>query len=224
MKEEMKSASHQSSRQEYVPADFRKIIEGNQGKMPWKPMFSGDFNQWSLPRIGKGYTPIEPDTTPKGWEIVGETGIVGEDYEDGTNLAFGEASWRHIELSMLITPLKGGNAQIYFRMDNQAESWYVFDLMLGWQVAAIHKIDRVDGMPHQTRLSAVNFPIEWEREYPVQIAARGNSITTYIDGVLVNQVTDAACPCGCVALNIWESKTLYRDMQYRILDEVPIEC
>ncbi|MEO2002969.1 MAG: hypothetical protein ABGY41_02595, partial [Candidatus Poribacteria bacterium] len=58
-----------------------------------------------------------------------------------------------------------------------------------------------------------------DREYAVQIAARDDSITTYIDGELVNQLTDDTWKRGRVALSIWHAKTLYRDLRYRVLDE-----
>ena len=91
--------------------------------------------------------------------------------------------------------------------------------MLGWQVAAIHKITRQDGSVDLARLSAVNYPLEHGREYAIDIAARGQSITTCIDGAVVNQVTDDTWTHGRVALSIWASKTLYRNMRYRTLDE-----
>ena len=40
------------------------------------------------------------------------------------------------------------------------------------------------------KLSVVNYPLECGQEYDVEIAARKASITTYVDGKLINQVTD----------------------------------
>jgi hypothetical protein len=67
------------------------------------------------------------------------------------------------------------------------------------------------------KLSVVNFPIEAGREYDVQIAARGQSLTSYIDGKLLNQVTDSSHPSGPIALNVWESKTAFRDPRVRLM-------
>ncbi len=63
-------------------------------------------------------------------------------------------------------------------------------------------------------------PSKWElgREYHVLIAARGASLTTYIDGRLVNQLTDTTLTHGPVALNVWESQTAYRDPRVRLLN------
>ncbi|MDE2830471.1 MAG: DUF1080 domain-containing protein [Gemmatimonadota bacterium] len=51
----------------------------------------------------------------------------------------------------------------------------------------------------------------------MQIAARGASLTSYIDGKLVNQVTDFSYQSGPIALNVWESKTAFRDLRFRHL-------
>ena len=195
----------------HTPQEFRKVIAGNQGDMPWRPMFDGSWDGWLVPREQTA------TNAPDGWETVGEDGLVGEDYSGGAVLQFGESSWRDIEVSALVTPIQGGNAQVFVRVG--ADGWYTFDLMLGWQVAAIHKITRQDGSVDLARLSAVNYPLEHGREYAIDIAARGQSITTYIDGAVANQVTDDAWTHGRVALSIWASKTLYRKMRYRTLDE-----
>jgi RNA polymerase sigma-70 factor (ECF subfamily) len=202
----------------HTPQEFRKVIAGNQGEIHWNTMFDASLDGWYEPVIGQPAKPVVG--VPEGWEIVGDDGLVGEEYAGGVTLLFGEPSWHHVEFSALVTPLAGGNAQFLIRADDEGAGWYTFDLMLGWQVAALHKMTRMDKYAVDlTRLSAVNYPLEYAREYAVSVAARGQSITTYIDGALVNQVTDDTWRHGRVALNIWHSKTLYRDMRYRVLDE-----
>ncbi len=48
-----------------------------------------------------------------------------------------------------------------------------------------------------------------DSEYAVMIAARDHSSTTYIDGALVNQVTDSAWLHGQIGLNIWETRQTF---------------
>ena len=67
------------------------------------------------------------------------------------------------------------------------------------------------------KFSSWLYPIEHGQEYDVQIAARGASLTSYIDGKLVNQVTDFSYQSGPIALNVWESKTAFRDLRFRHL-------
>lgn len=76
---------------------------------------------------------------------------------------------------------------------------YVVDLMLGWQVVQIarrrsHSLER---------LSVVDFSLVHGREYHLRVAARGGSITSYIDGKL--------------SLFAWHSLTRYRAPRYRVL-------
>ncbi|MAF10001.1 hypothetical protein CMK11_06070 [Candidatus Poribacteria bacterium] len=198
--------------------ESRAVIAGNLGRMPWKPMFDGSWDGWSQRAAGGAFEAVTG--APDGWEVVGEDGIVGDNRSGSTALAFGEPSWRNVELSARVTPLAGGNAAIMFRIDEDGDGWYTFDLMLGWQVAAIYKLERNDeGSMELTKLSTVNYALSRDREYDVQIAARDHSITTYIDGELVNQLTDDTWPRGRVALNIWHAKTQYRNLRYRVLDE-----
>lgn len=54
-------------------------------------------------------------------------------------------------------------------------------------------------------------------EYHVQIAVRGASLTTYIDGKLVNQVTDHSIVSGAIGLSTWRNRTAFRSPKIRIL-------
>lgn len=210
----------QSYRPQHVPEDFRKVIGDMDGKKPWQPLLGPDLQGWSLLPSDWSVAPlpVSPDALPPQWQTI-PRGVVGEDATGGTCLVAGDASWRDYEISLLITPLAGGNAQVFFRMDDQGRGCYVLDMMLGWQALDVRRLEfNPDGSPQMTRLSVVNFPLEHQREYAVSIAPRGQSITTYVDGALVNQVTDGVFPCGGVGLNVWHSKTLFRDVQVRHLD------
>jgi RNA polymerase sigma-70 factor (ECF subfamily) len=213
-KEILNMAKQDMQRPEHIPADFRNVIMGMQGKIPWQKIFNGDFSGWSADQMA-----VEPRATPTHWEVVGNDGLVGESYEGGgTRLTYGAATWRDVELSLLVTPLGGGNAQLCFRVDNSNNRFYVFDMLMGWQAIAINRVE-IDkaGNHHFVRLSVVDYPLEHKRDYAVSIAARDHSITTYVDGALVNQVTDGAWLHGQIGLNIWHSKTLFRDIRVRLL-------
>lgn len=212
IRKEIEKMKNQMERVEHIPSDFRKVIAGMKGEIPWQKIFTGDFSGWS--EDGKA---IKPATSPKYWKII-DDGIVGEKWEGDTNLTFGDETWENVEFSFLVTPIAGGNAQAIFRRSEDADSRYFFDMMMGWQAIAINRVDLNEaGKPNLVKLSVVNYPLEHGREYAVCIAIRSHSITTYINGALVNQVTDASCPRGMVGLNVWYSKTLFRDIQVRIL-------
>ena len=65
------------------------------------------------------------------------------------------------------------------------------------------------------KISVVNFPFERGREYNVLVAERGESLTTYIDGKLVNQVRDGEYRNGGIALGLWWSTVAFRDPRIR---------
>lgn len=195
----------------YIPADFRQTIAGMGGEIPWQPIFSGGLEGWMINR-----EPISAGATPAGWQIIGADGLAGEDYQDGALLTYGDTSWQDLELSLLVTPLAGGNAQVVFRAHEQ-KGWYLVDLLLGWQTISVSRLTFDEqGNASQIKLSVVDYPLEHGREYALSIATRGHSITTYVDGALVNQLTDAAWLGGQVGLNVWQGKTLYRDVRVRL--------
>lgn len=197
----------------YLPDDFRKVIGGMRGEIHWTNIFQGNLKGWSY----KG-NPIKSDDVPEGWSILGENGLVGEEWKTGTYLIYGEPSWRDLELSLLITPIGGGNAQLLFRLDEAAKRYYVFDMLMGWQAIAIRRItyDEVDHLS-EAKLDVVNYPLRHGMEYAVTIAVRDQSITTYVNGALVNRVTDGSWYNGKIGLSVWQAKTLYRDIQVRMM-------
>ena len=60
--------------------------------------------------------------------------------------------------------------------------------------------------------------IEKGREYHVLIAVRSHSITSYIDGQLVNRVTDGTHAGGGIAFGVWGKRTAarFRDPMVRL--------
>ncbi|MEZ4733691.1 MAG: sigma-70 family RNA polymerase sigma factor [Caldilineaceae bacterium] len=202
------------TRPEHIPADFRRIIGSSKGQIEWQSIFTGDFAGWAA-----NGQPIAPGTVPAHWEVVGKDGLVGDRRQNGVYLTYGDPQWRDVEFSLLVTPLAGGNAQILFRVAGPGQGFYLVDLLLGWQTIAVSRVTFDEqGQSTSVKLSVVDYPLTHQHEYAVTVAARGHSITTYIDGALVNQVTDGAWLHGQVGLNIWEAKTLFRDIRVRVLD------
>ncbi|MFN8493319.1 MAG: sigma-70 family RNA polymerase sigma factor [Caldilineaceae bacterium] len=201
-----------ASRPEHIPADFRQTIAGKKGKIEWQSIFNGDFNGWLVEE-----QPVPANTTPTHWQVIGKDGLAGELWQGGATLLYGDPQWHNVELSLLVTPLAGGNAQILFRAAEQG--FYLCDLLMGWQAIAVSRVT-LDGQGNGnlTKLSVVNYPLVHQHEYALTIAARDHSITTYVDGALVNQVTDNAWLHGRIGLNIWEAKTLFRDIRVRLLE------
>ncbi len=203
-----------NTEKDYIPEDFRKVIAGIRGEIHWNKIFNGSLQGWSY----EG-SPIQAGSIPTGWTILGEDGLVGEEWKSGSILTYGEASWRDLEFSLLMTPIGGGNAQFLFRIDEVANRFYVFDMLMGWQAIAIRKVTHDEvGNLNEAKLDVVNYPLRNGTEYAVTIAIRDQSITTYINGALVNRVTDGSWFHGKIGVNIWQAKTLFRDIRVRLLN------
>lgn len=186
----------------------RAVIAGMRGVIHWAKLLQDEGLEGWRPAKGSDPKLFEQVWNRSGDAIVGEDNDIGDDCP---RLIIGDSSWRDYELSILLTPISGGNAQILFRMSEDERCWYMLDFLLGWQAVAISKVDN----GQLTKLSVVNFPIETGQEYDVQIAAREASLTSYIDGKPINQVTDSSYRSGAIALNVWYSKTAYRGPRYR---------
>ncbi len=188
----------------------------------WQPLFTGDLTGWDVldpSPAGWRFRPVEPGETPSGIEVR-EDGLTLDGAEP-TVIRTGSVEWRSMELSMLVTPISGEQQGINFRYDDTAGQWGG-----PWYVFLMHPSDHTVAIIRNVRgaatwLSVVHHPIEYGREYAVTIVAVENSITSYIDGVLVNQVTDFGCLRGRVGLGAEGGKALYRDMRYRVRTLLP---
>jgi len=196
-----------ASREDYG----RAVIEGMRGVIHWKKLLEKEgLAGW---RSGNPLR-SEGSRLAEVWSRSGEA-IIGEDMDGcGERLIVGDASWKDYEFSVLVTPLSGGNAQVQFRLSEDGKRYYMFDMLLGLQAIAV---SMASGDGALRKLSVVNAPLELGREYDVLIAARDASLTTYLDGQLVNQVTDMSYHSGPVVLSVWQSKTAFRDPRIRLL-------
>ncbi len=207
--------SEQLNRPQHVPPEFRNVIHGMRGAMHWEPLFPPGKQGWHV--AARTWQSVSLDAPPSPWQRIPD-GLIADDTSNssGSALLAGDATWVNYELSALVTALAGGNIQFLFRACRSPYQAYVFDMMFGWQTVDIHKLEvGITGQPHLTLLSVVNYPLEHQREYAISIAVRGQSLTTYVDGALVNQVTDASIPSGAAGPNIWHGKTLFRDLKVR---------
>ncbi len=219
MRKEIEKMAKQIERAAFVPGDFREIIADQEGEKPWRSLLTGDLDGWSITGDENERQLVQANAPPSNWRVLRD-GLIGEPQTgaNGSCLTIGDSTWRDYEISMMITPLWGGNAQVFFRMGESLPEMYILDMLMGWQAIGVHKVEAgSDGKPKMTRLSVVNYPLVHEQEYALSIAARGQSLTTYVDGALVNQVTDDFLPTGGLGLNVWQSKTLYRDVRVRHL-------
>ncbi len=183
----------------------RSIIQGMRGLIKWRRLIDGEvLSSWNA---------LDGSSLPNEWRQSGDA-IIGEDRNETVSpLITGDESWEDYEFSVLVTPISGGNAQVFFRMSKDRKESYLLDLLMGWQAIALslRREGRVE------KLSVVNLALSHNQEYDIQIAARGRSLATYVDGRLANQVTDSNFASGGIGLNVWQCKTAYRDPRVRLL-------
>ena len=181
----------------------RSRIGGMRGRIGWEYLLRGKgLDGWAT-------------EDPKVWSRDGDALVAKAGGVRLSRLAQGDTSWSNYELKVQGTLEKGANLQIQFRISEDGQDYYFLDFLGGWKALSISKRER--GKPGVTKLDVVNFPFKYGREYDIVIAVRGHSITTYIDGQLVNRLSDAWRLKGGVALGIWGKSTIarFRDPKIR---------
>lgn len=130
-----------------------------------------------------------------------------------SSVVFGDPSWRSYELKFVLQILEGANAQVRLRMSEDAKQFYLVDFLLGWQALGVSRVDP-RGLQ---KLSVVNLELARNTELRVEIAIRELSITTYVEGRLVNQVSDESFAAGPLAFCAWEAKARFSQPEFRVL-------
>lgn len=134
-----------------------------------------------------------------------------------STVLFGENGWRSYELKFGLQILEGANAQIQLRRSEDGKQFYLVDFLFGWQALGVARVNQRPGGKGLQKLSVVNLEMSRLAEYRVEIAVRELSITTYVDGRLVNQVTDETYDAGPMAFAAWEAKARFSQPEFRVL-------
>lgn len=87
------------------------------------------------------------------------------------------------------------------------------DFLFGWQALGVSRRDS-RGL---RKLSVVNLEMSRLQEMRVEIAIRELSITTYVDGRLINQATDESFQAGPMAFAAWEAQARFSQPEFRVL-------
>ena len=177
----------------------RDRIRTGRGEIPWEPVLKGGALA-GLSFEGK-------------WEVAG-TALRVDASGRGVWLSVTDRPVADFELKTALTVVSSGNASIFFRQQAGAPKYYQFDLNSRLQAAVIGRVNGDAAKP--TIISAVNLDLSSSLGYDVELAVRGESITTYVNGNLVNQVRDGEYPSGHICLTAWNSKPEFRDPRFRI--------
>ena len=178
--------------------------DGSERPFEWEPL----LHDTGL----DGWRESDSPWTPGTWGREGET-VTGRRSGDGkARITQGDSSWTNYQFSVKGT-LLDGQLQIHFRVSNDGQSFYMLDFWTPLSVAISKRGPDTQGV---VWLDVVDFPTQIGREYDIVIAARGQSLTSYIDGKLVNRLTDDTYSSGGVGFNLWHSASAkFRNPQIR---------
>lgn len=180
----------------------RARIGGMTGMITWESMLQGEGLE--------GWTP----GNKRVWSREGDTVIAEAGRNNrSTRLVKGDSTWAHYEFKVQMTLFSGANVQIRFGITDDSRE-YMVDYLGGWKAMAISTYER--GKRGVTKLDVVNLALEQGREYDLVLAVRGHSVTTYVNGRLVNRLTLEANPNGAIALGTWGHHTVARFRDPRI--------
>lgn len=177
----------------------RERVRSSRGEIPWEPVLKGG----SLAGLSFGGK----------WETAG-TSLQVDATGQGVWLSLTDRPVADFELKTSLTVVRNGNSSIFFRQQTGAPKYYQFDLNSKLQAAVIGRVNGDASKP--TIISAVNLDLSSSLGYDVELAVRGESLTTYVNGKLVNQVRDGEYTSGHICLTAWNSKPEFRDPHLRI--------
>lgn len=177
----------------------RAEIGGMNGRIEWESLLAGNgLDGW--------------ENQSAAWSRDGESVVIASgDKAHVDHLTIGDESWKSYEFKTQITADRAPAVQIGFRISDGGR--YVFQFLNGWKCACLCLGDG-NGL---TKLDVVDFPMEMGREYDLVVAARAHSLVIYIDGVLVNRITDETYLTGGVAIGVWgkNANVRFRDPKVR---------
>ena len=161
-----------------------------------------------------GWTVVNDGTTggPSAWAIdagaVRQTSGIFTPPDDrntlskrGTNLVAGDAVWTDIVLSARLQPGSDDTLGLLFRYTDTNNCYrFSMDRQRGYR-----RLVRIVGGVF-TRLWEDTFAYTTGRAYEITIAAIGQELRGYMDGVLMFAVTDATRPAGRIGLYCWANQ------------------
>ncbi len=186
-----------------APSDeARECIDGMDGPIHWIDLLAGPgLGSWSSARPGC-------------WRHEGATLDGALLSGGGSVLLVGDDRWHDYECSIHVACEAGGEADIRLRA-RDATHGYCVALLYGLQAMSVRLLDA----PSPPRLlSCVDVPLAAGRAYDLRLAARGESITTYLGDRIVNQVTDATWSAGGCGVGVWQSRARFGSPRVRFLD------
>jgi alpha-L-arabinofuranosidase len=150
-------------------AEFKNlVVTAPDGKVLYKADFTKNIEDWS--KTGRGE-----------WSV--QEGVLKQSAIATNVTAFtGDKSWKDYTITLKARKLSGENGfQIYFHNQNNSER-------IRWDIGGYN--NSVDMMEIGITSESIPANIEIDRWYDIKIEIRGNSVKGYLDGKLIQEVSD----------------------------------
>ncbi len=190
------------------------------------PSFENDYGRadigkpWESMMVSQGlagWHASEAPFTPSVWRREGAAIIADTGQANRGRLIQGDGTWAAYEFKVQATREKGfAGPQLVFGISDDGISSYFLTYLAGWKTMVI--VRRNEETREDVKLDVVDFVMDPGREYDIVLKVRDHSVTSYVDGVLVNRLTLAEAPRGAVGLAVWgnnNSVVRFRDPKIR---------
>lgn len=183
----------------------RAKIGGNRGPIVWESLLHGDGLE--------GWRVDESPWPPPAWSREGNTLVCNATGTHPPRLTQGDSNWVVYEVKVQATPVNVGTMEIHFGISADGKEFYSLNYLSGWGAMAISRKDETGF----TKLDVVNHVLHFGQEYDIVLAVRGRSITSYVDGQLINRLTVDTPPRGPIGLVVWGKHGIarFRDPKIR---------
>ena len=151
------------------------------------------------------------------WRREGDAIIADTGEANRGRLVQGDGTWAAYEFKVQATVERGFiGPQLVFGISDDGIASHFLTYLAGWKTMVIVRRNEETG--EDVKLDVVDFVMDMGREYDIVLKVRDHSVTSYVDGVLVNRLTLAEEPRGAVALAVWgnnNSVVRFRDPKIR---------
>ena len=173
---------------------------------PWESMIDGEGLA--------GWHASDSPFTSSVWRREGDAIIADTGQASRGRLVQGDGTWAAYEFKVQATIEKGYGPQLVFGISDDAISSHFLTYLAGWKTMVI--VRRNEETREDVKLDVVDFVMDPGREYDIVLKVRDHSVTSYVDGVLVNRLTLPGEPRGAVGLAVWGNNTVVRFRDPRI--------
>ena len=156
-----------------------------------------------------GWHASEGPFTPSVWRREGDAIIADTGQASRGRLVQGDGTWAAYEFKVQATIEKGFvGPQLVFGISDDGISSHFLTYLAGWKTMVL--LRRNEETREDVKLDVVDFVMELGREYDIVLKVRDHSVTSYVDGVLINRLTLPGEPRGAVGLAVWGKNSVVR--------------